>query len=242
MIPVLAVPVLNRYDLFWRMLATVDVTVRTLIVIDNGGGMTRGDIDAEWADEVRLFDLGANIGVAASWNLAMKTTAREPWWAFINHDIEFARGDLAGLADRFTEPGPLVATLDGFAAFGMNRAALDAVGYFDENYHPAYCEDADMEWRCKVAKVPIVQVPAGLLHERSSTIAAEHYRVQNARTYPENVSYFVEKWGGHLRGGERYDSPFDLGGGVEEWTLDPARLRRLGWETTMRDPRGDELR
>jgi hypothetical protein len=233
MIPVLAVPCLRR-DLVGRMLASVDEPVGLKLVIDNGAGVP--DLDA-W-----VVRLPANLGVGAAWNLALKLTPRAPWWAIVNDDVIFTQGDLGNLILAMRAPGPRIAVLDGFAAFGINAAALDRVGYFDENYIPAYCEDADMEYRCRLAGVTIVGVENRMVHERSSTIGLPEYRRQNARTYQANVDYHRRKWGGGLRGGENYPTPFNRGGGANEWTLDPARLRELGWETTMRMPEDGEQR
>src|SRR5512146_1915569 len=140
MIPVLAVPVLHPH-LVEQMLATVDMPCVRRIVIDNGGRL--GDLPG-----VHVIRLPGNLGVGASWNLAMKVTPRAPWWAIVNDDIEFAPGDLAALAEAMDDPTPRLVALDGFSAFGINRGALDAVGWFDESFHPAYCEDADYEYRC----------------------------------------------------------------------------------------------
>ena len=222
MIPVLAVPCLRR-DLVGRMLASVDVPVERVLVIDNGAGVD--DVDA-W-----VIRIPGNLGVAGSWNLAMKTTPRADWWAIVNDDIVFAPGDLERLAEMMADPGPRIAVMDGFAAFGINRAALARVGYFDENFVPAYVEDCDMEWRARLVGVPIVRVEAGLLHNRSATISMPEYQRQNARTYPKNLDYFNRKWGGTPRGGEMYERPFNGPAGPSEWTLDPERLRELGWET-----------
>lgn len=236
MIPVLAVPVL-RPDLVGRMLASVDVPVERTLVIDNGAAVLERDVPGAW-----IVRLPSNLGVAASWNLAMKVTPRAPWWAIVNDDLVFAPGDLARLAAAMADPAPRIATLRGFSAFGINRAALVVLGYFDENFIPAYCEDADMEYRAKLLGVPITGVPSGLRHETSSTISLPEYGRQNARTYPANVAYYLRKWGGHLRGGETFTTPFNAGGRPDEWSLDASRLRELGWETTMLDPEGDELR
>lgn len=221
MIPTLIVPVL-RTDLVWTMLATVDVPVGLTIIIDNGGEL--GPVPG-----AHVITMPTNIGVAASWNLGVKATIRSPWWAIVNDDVAFASGDLERLAQAMAEPGPQVRTLDGFSAFGINAEALDAVGLWDEGFVAAYCEDADWEYRAKLVGVEIVPLPAGLRHERSSTIALPKYREQNDRTYPANRALYRDKWGGDLRGGERYDSPYDSGAGPQEWTLDTKRLRELAW-------------
>lgn len=235
MIPVLAVPTL-RPDLVRRMLASVDVEVGLRLVIDNSGRV--GEIEGAW-----VVRLPANLGVSASWNLAMKLTPRAPWWAIVNDDLIFAPGDLTRLATAITAPGPRIVTMDGFAAFAINAEAHDTLGWFDENYVPCYVEDCDMERRARLAQVPIIRIDAGLEHARSSTIGMAAYRRQNNKSYPANVAYHRDKWGGGHRGGETFDRPFNREGvGPNEWTLDPRRLRELGWEVAMLPPAEDEVR
>lgn len=220
MIPVLAVPVLvpGRVE---AMLASIDVPVGQTVVIAQGVSIAGA------------INLPHNIGVAAAWNLALKVTPDSPWWFITNDDIVYAAGDLARLVDAMRDAAPRVVTLDGFAAFGITRAALERVGYFDENFVPAYVEDCDYEYRCKLAGVPIVQIPSGLRHDRSSTIADPHYAAQNNRTYPANVAYFVAKWGGPLRGGETYVTPFAQGDDPSMWIGDPRRRRDLDWSAQL---------
>lgn len=217
MIPVLAVPVLvpGRVE---AMLASVDVPVERTLVIDQGAHLPFADIH-----------LPHNIGVAAAWNLVFKVTPHAPWWAIVNDDLVFGSGDLGRLVSHMDHASPRVVTLDGFAAFGINQAALDRVGFFDENFMPAYCEDADYEYRCRLSGVPITSAPSGIRHARSSTIADPHYRNENARTYPENLAYYRAKWGGPLRGGERFTSPFDSGSDPSVWAANPRRRRTLDW-------------
>ena len=221
MIPVLAVPVLNRPDLLEAMLASIDVRVDRLIVIDNSpGGIipSRGDV----------IRTGANLGVAASWNLAIKAAPRAPWWAIVNSDLEFAPGDLGRLAAHM-DVSTGIATLVEFAAFGISAQAVERVGWFDENFVPAYCEDTDYRRRCALAGVPIEELAAAALHHTSSTYRSDsHLAQENARTYPENVAYYRRKWGGWI-GDEHYATPFDHGGSVADWSLDFRRLRQLGW-------------
>lgn len=216
MIPVLIVPtLLGRVD---AMLASVDVEVGQTVIVANGP-----------VDRSDVIQLPHNIGVAAAWNLGLKVTPGAEWWAIVNDDLAFAPGDLAGLEQAMAGSSARIATLDGFSAFGINREALERVGYFDENFVPAYCEDADYEYRCKLAHVPIYTLNAGLSHNRSATIKEERYRLGNDRTYPLNNAYFRQKWGGPLRGGETYETPFDQGGDPRTWPVDPVRRRELDW-------------
>lgn len=222
-IPVLAIPGLNRPDLLVQCLASVNEPIERLIVIDNSpdGSIGRAAAGAE------VITPGANLGVAASWNLAMKVAPRAPWWAFAGLDTSFGDGDLARLAEMPDEP--MVRCLLRFGAFGLNRACLDRVGWFDENFHPIYVEDCDYEYRCRLAGVPIIDLPSSTVHLEGGSVTIRGAGTDNGRTFPANHAYFQAKWGGRARGGETFTSPFDRGGPVSEWRLDPARLRELAW-------------
>ena len=225
---VIGVPVLNRPDLLVSLLRSIDEDW-PVVVIDNSDG-------PEIAQACEPFDVTlsmppANLGVAASWNLVIRTHPGASWWCMANADTVLGPGDLARLAAVMEEPGPRWVGMNGdWRVFGLNREAVEIVGLFDENYHPIYCEDADYERRCTLAGVPWFFIDGAATHVGSVAYRSEaRYAEANARTYPANVDYYVRKWGGHLRGGERFTTPFDRGGSVREWTLDLSRLRAQAW-------------
>jgi GT2 family glycosyltransferase len=223
-IPALIVPVLNRYDLLWDMIrsAEADAEIGEIVIIDNGGLLIEGSPH-------RVVQPTLNLGVAASWNLGMKVTPNAPWWAIVNSDIEFAPGDLRGLAHHMETVGSL-AFIEGFAAFGIDRGALDKVGWFDENFHPAYYEDNDWGYRAHLAGVERSGLASGVKHVGSQTIGSSAlYRQQNIRTFPANAAYYRAKWGG-LPGNEVFTTPFDAGGDLRSWQLDVGRLASQQWE------------
>lgn len=229
MIPVLAIPALNRPDLLIECLRSIDEPVERLVVIDNSGTGELGDVASQVRRDVLIVDPPSNLGVAASWNFAIRSTPDALWWCIANADVKFAPGDLARLAECMSE-SPMVATLIEFGAFGINGAAIERVGWFDENFVPIYCEDADYEYRCAMAGVPIIPVPSQSTHVGSVSYRSDPANAEaNARTYPANVDYYVRKWGGPLRGGERFATPFDRGGSVRDWSLDLSRLRAQAW-------------
>ena len=218
MIPVLGVPILNRPDLLKEMLASVDVPVGRVVIIDNGNVTNR-------ADAIRP---GRNLGVAASWNTIIQATPQAPWWFITNFDLTFAPGDLERLANHMETVGG-IALLGGFSAFGVDRNVIKTVGFFDENFHPAYYEDNDFDYRCRMAEVPFVSLPAGLTHRISSTLtSSDHYYRRNSETFPANQAYFQAKWGG-LPYRETYTTPFNAGGDPRAWALDIERLAAQVW-------------
>ncbi len=229
-VPVIGVPVIARPDLLRRLLDSINEPTWEVMVIDNSDGREISEACAGF--DVTLVVPGANLGVAASWNHVIRTRPSEPWWAFANADTELGRGDLRSLASEMAKGGPRWVGMNGdWRLMGLSAEAVEAVGMFDENYHPIYCEDADYEYRCRLAGVPAYPIEGSAKHTGSAVIRSEaRYGEANARTYPANVAYFEAKWGGRLRGGERYTRPFDdPGRTLRDWTLDLSRLRLQGW-------------
>lgn len=226
MIPVLAIPILNRPDLLINLLDSIDHEVGRLLVIDNGSMF-----DLTQPQPVEVIQPGHNLGVSASWNLAMQTSPRAPWWVFLNNDLTLGPGDLARL-EAIVDPAiPAFYYMLGFAAFAMTAPALCRVGYFDENFHPAYDEDLDMARRAELADVPQIKVEFTGHHTGSATIYSDQILlVKNGRTHTANDAYYARKWGGRKQGGEQFTTPFNQGGHLGDWRLEPERLRDQAWE------------
>lgn len=231
MIPVLGVPAMQPLGLLADMLSTIDEPIGRLVIIDNTAEGEVASLDGP-GDHVVLSP-HQNLGVAASWNLIIKSTPRAPWWALVNFDLRFAPGDLGRLAAFMDEAVGTekegVAQLASFAAFGLHPSAIDRAGWFDENFVPAYCEDNDFVWRCQLTGVPIEVLEAGYEHLGSAVIrSSHHYNNQNNRTYPLNTAYYHQKWGGQM-GNEVYTTPFNLGGDPAAWKLDRKRVTEMAW-------------
>ena len=231
-IPVIIVPILNRPELLDRLLASIDHPVDRVVVIDNGDV-----VDPFWGArhmtefKFHVIKTGHNIGVAAAWNLGIKTTPRAPWWLVVNSDIEFGPGDLARWEATVEPRAGILYKMLGLACFGITPPVLAAAGWFDEAIHPAYNEDIDFCRRCDLAGV--IQQEAGFTgtHVGSATIMADPVlRHRNGQTHAANDAYYAEKWGGPKQGGETFTTPFNKGGHVGDWRMDIERLRRQAWE------------
>lgn len=227
MIPVLGVPVLNRPDLLARMIASIDVPVERIIVIDNSiAGITQG---IEFPANTQVVHIGHNLGVAASWNLIVKASPTAGWWCVVNSDVEFTAGDLDRLTVQIESAPRIFAFLATLTAFGLTPEVHEAVGWFDENYVPAYGEDNDFVRRCSLAGIAQLALPTAHRHDPSSTIASDLLAFsENGKTFAANMSYHRDKWGG-APGGEAYNTPFDAGGDVRDWRLPLSRLRDQTW-------------
>jgi hypothetical protein len=103
------------------------------------------------------------------------------------------------------------------------------VGLFDENFVPAYFEDNDFDYRCRLAEVPFTGLPAGMSHKISSTLrSSKHYQDANSYTFPLNREYFRQKWGGSPYR-EVFTTPFNGGGSIKDWVLSIDRLADQSW-------------
>ena len=77
MVPVIVIPVLNRYDLLERCIRTIDYAVEHLIIIDNGGMIEKDCLSLPKNSNIEnryVLDMPSNLGVATSWNLGIKMT------------------------------------------------------------------------------------------------------------------------------------------------------------------------
>lgn len=223
MIPVLIVPILSRPELLDALLASIDHPVGQIVVIDNGGVV--GDLPG-----VDVIRLPHNIGVSGGWNLGLKVTPQAGWWLIVNHDVQFGPGDLDRLVASVDPASPNVVSLLHWAAFALTHQTLADVGYFDENFHPAYDEDLDYAWRLRLAGATMLNLEFTGSHVGSATIYSnDEYRRRNRETHGANDRYYEAKWGGPKLGWEMFTTPFDKGGSVGSWQLDPGRIRDQAW-------------
>lgn len=229
MISVLGIPCIGRPDLLAQCVASIDHPIDRLVIIDNspGGEIATGIVVPSFVRDVCVTRPPANLGYAGSINHVIATHPAAPWWAIANADTRFGPGDLAALDAAMGQAG-WVGVID-WRVFGLSFETVERVGTFDENFHPAYCEDADYEYRCTLAGVPWGFIRGTSTHVGSVTIQEGRYAQRNAVTYPANRAYYRAKWGGELRGGESFTTPFGAGGSVADWRLDIRRLRDQRW-------------
>lgn len=193
MLPNLIVPVLNRYDLLDRMLASVDYPVYELLVIDNGGELD-GIKDNENFINVNILNMPSNLGVAASWNLGIKLLPHHDRWFFASNDMFYMPGALEKLSEARRQDITLSDMFPFWHTFALGEEVVRRVGLFDEALYPAYFEDNDYERRAKHLGVDIrsVSIPTG--HDNSSTIGADRgLREKNAVSYQNNAIYYSNK-------------------------------------------------
>ena len=109
-----------------------------------------------------------------------------------------------------------------FSCYLINRETIRVIGWFDENFEGAYCEDQDYHARCQRARDHIGKhndqgIEVERVHfKRLSTAPYFHYASQSLARNPgirhdvtinhgKNQSYYIRKWGG--------EHPFVMDGG-----------------------------
>jgi GT2 family glycosyltransferase len=188
----LIVPVLNRYDLLQRMLDSVDVPVDHLLIIDNGLGTDTLELSDKFA-KVTHLRMPANLGVAGSWNLGIKSFPYAHRWFIVSNDVVFQPGALEKLSEARRDEITLTADAPHWQAFALGDEAVTDLGLFDEcGFYPAYFEDNDYMRRAEFAGVNIRKLDIDLHHDNSSTIKAG-YQSKNDKTFFANQRYYQSK-------------------------------------------------
>jgi GT2 family glycosyltransferase len=188
----LIVPVLNRYDLLQRMLDSVDVPVDHLLIIDNGLGADTLELSERFA-KVTHLRMPANLGVAGSWNLGIKSFPYAHRWFIVSNDVVFQPGALEKLSQARRDEITLTADAPNWQAFALGDEAVTDLGLFDEcGFYPAYFEDNDYMRRAEFAGVNIRKLDIDLHHDNSSTIKSG-YQSKNDKTFFANQRLYQSK-------------------------------------------------
>lgn len=174
--------------------------------------------------QVVLKDYRQNRGLAKSWNEGIMMSQPSDVTIVFNDDITFSPGDVDLIANTSAEnPHNFIVTcagwnevhqarmvLHGLACFAIQKIAIDTVGYFDENFWPAYFEDNDFWRRCTLAGLSHINcAETNVIHKGSQSLRNNpRLSHQNHSTFPANEQYYFRKWGGGPRE-EMFETPFD---------------------------------
>ena len=165
-IPVLIIPVLNRYDLLESMLESITYPIDNILIIDNGGQFKTKK------ENVKVLNMPANLGLSASWNLGIKCYPHLHYWLFASADTVWS--DLAlQQIENLSGSDKLILTNDSYGCFSVGENVIEQVGVFDEYFYPIYFEDNDF-------------------HERVARLCPENTIVStNIKTSPEKGSQTI---------------------------------------------------
>lgn len=169
----------------------------------------------------RVVEWPENRGCAASWNVGLKEIEKDKldFVIICSPSCIWDREDERAFAKKIEESEKLgsghmyIATgqhVTDTHAFAITKLGLKTLGYFDENFHPVYFEDADFYRRMALAEVYRVFID-GLRKSAPLNGGVKkddriwHQYIHSAEKLKE---YYIKKWGG-MPGRERFSTPFN---------------------------------
>lgn len=225
-IPVIGTTFIKEPYWLRRLIASVDYPVEEFLILNNEG---TGKYDEELAeiarqshkyiDKIKVCNLPGNIGVAAAWNLIIKSKLMAKYWIIVNDDVSFGFGLLKRFAEQAkrpeldficAKPGPVFPF--NFDLFLIKSKGVQKYGLFDENLYPAYCED--MDYAMKFISSPgtyVVDLELEYYHGHSTEYSeggsqsSKHDPVFKKKVFDahmKNQEYLDKKWTKAWRWGE----------------------------------------
>jgi len=162
---------------------------------------------------VIVFRHMVNRGVSTSWNdalIEMRDTGCDVS-IITNDDVWFEIDDVDKIAEAAVEHRDAYAIFcagyhvgfdtpincHGMSCFAMQPIALETVGFYDENFFPAYNEDVDYSRRAAMADLKPFIVPDTMVHHIGSAAIQTSPTLgsQNHGTHHMNNLYWTSKWG-----------------------------------------------
>ena len=225
----LIVPVLNRFDLFTRMVNSIDVEIKPYV----------------------MNNYDTNYGVSSAWNKGIAAAIKDKYrYAIIsNDDVVFSSKSLQSLYDSLIDSDAVMIGANSEKdicghgkitqqqvvdlckekkikfrgdtyCFAIDMQTLvKKCGWFDENFFPAYFEDVDMKQRIKLANLKrYIDTNVYIYHHGSKTQTFDPKKpVVSEEVFSKNAERYVNKWGG-LEGYEKYNTPFnDPNLNIKDW-------------------------
>jgi GT2 family glycosyltransferase len=194
-IPVMIIPILNRYDLLEKSIESIDFPIKEILILDNGDGIDR-ELSSSFVQKIRVLRLPSNLGLSASWNLGFKLYPHEKFWIISSADTVFNSGNLEKLYSMSSEEKFILSSV-GYGLFSIGEDFIRTVGLFDEYFYPIYFEDNDYEDRIKLAGLGHNIINADIIvndNGGSQTIkSSEEFTNANNRTFVENEKYYKNK-------------------------------------------------
>jgi GT2 family glycosyltransferase len=213
-IPVLIIPVLNRFELLEIVLDSIDYPVDNILIVDNSNSYKTN------RPNIHVLNMPSNFGVAGSWNLGIKSFPHAPYWLIGSNDNQWESGSLERMSVESNE-NSLVFSSQGWNSFSIGSNIIKNIGLFDENYYPAYHEDTDYIERIRLHKMNDSVKKTDILVNSYGSGTTMHSNPQfierNKTTGENNRLYYMDKIYGE---DEHYDCYFwDLQRRIDnDWT------------------------
>jgi GT2 family glycosyltransferase len=197
-IPVLIIPVLNRFDLLHKALESIDYPIDEILIINNSGKSYNTEVLPKKFSHlnIRTLDMPSNMGISGSWNLGIKCYPHAKYWMISSADTSFLPGSLERFANE-SGTNRFVKSSAAYSCFSLGEEIVRVVGLFDEYIYPAYFEDNDYEDRMIEAGLAYQISNAGIPVDDSGgsmTIKSdERLMNKNHETFVRNQDYYEKK-------------------------------------------------
>jgi GT2 family glycosyltransferase len=240
----IGIPVLNRGDLLANLIASIDLPAEVFIVVNR-----IGPLDRSVEQSVALLERKApahlrisvhwtegNLGVSGSWNRIIDYFAGD--CLITNSDICFAKGILEYAHEQIESRREIALQyLRSAACFYVAESFTNQLGWFDENFYPAYHEDQEMALRSRILKIRRCAFAGigkdNIFHGGSQTLknANDPQRQYIGAANRLHGQYLKERWGSIPKDGlalPEKQAPFDnMSLHPADWTLDLAFRKRI---------------
>jgi hypothetical protein len=194
-IPVISIPILNRYDLLDKSLDSVDFDVKEILIVNNG----REAYEPKRKDlNIRVLNLPSNLGMSGSWNLTIKLYPHESFWVFASADTIWKPGSLKKIFD-VSGKSKLVTTHRGLCVFSLGENVVREIGLFDEYFYPYLFEDSDYVERLninirsgngKLESLDLEDIFDKSIGDGTTVSSDSKLKEKSVETYKKNKDYF----------------------------------------------------
>jgi hypothetical protein len=144
------------------------------------------------------------LGCSRAWNLGLKEG--HDWTFIVSCQMRFPEG-FSAIAQMLEESqsDKIFWTPQGWHLVAINKKVVEAIGYFDENFYPAYMEDSDYMRRLSLAGIDL-----GGYHDIPTYCQKTSQAMSSgATTNPaRSTAYWIKKWGNEDMGNPKFDKPF----------------------------------
>lgn len=216
----IVIPYYTNINLLRNCMKQMDIGWNHILLVDNSKN-SEATKEFDGKNGLTVLTYPENIGVAKSWNLGLR--AKCDWTFFVSINAAFPNGFSEVLAELNRAGEYCMLTDLAWHCNAISRKCVEKVGYFDENFYPAYYEDTDYYRRMCLAGLevsgdqPVISIPAETMRQANSL---EGGLKLNFRQLAE---YYAHKWGGYP-GEETFETPF----GKPENTLHHWTRQSLG--------------
>lgn len=176
-------PIYKMTDRVRKGFETLDIPPDNILVVSSDPACLELQAEVIITDE--------NLGVARIWNIGLKR--RCDWTFLVSSSMLYPEG-FSKLVETLDKSGEkhLFLTQHSWHCNAIHSRCVDKVGYFDENFYPAYYEDTDYEHRLDLAGIgwkKVYEVPAICQVDGAATLDGLTLQIDPLK------KYYVEKWG-----------------------------------------------